>query len=87
MTSSGFVLVRIVVPAVTRDLHVTYRLPTQLDVDTELSATLVDRRGRDLYMEASASQAGRRIVTATARFVEVDLAHPSNPAARFDTRR
>ena len=80
----GFVLVRVMVPAVTRDLRVTYRLPTRLGVDTELSATLVERRGRDLHMEASASQAGRRIVTASAHFVEVDVAHLFDPSARFD---
>jgi len=79
----GFVLVRIMVPAVTRDLHVTYRLPTRLDVDTHLTASLVERRGRDLHLEASASQGGRQIVTATAHFVEVDFAHLSDPSARF----
>lgn len=79
----GFVLVRIMVPAVTRDLHVTYRLPTRLDVDTELDAALVGRDGRDLHLEARASQGGREIVTATARFVEVDLLHLSDPSARF----
>ncbi|AXV06695.1 hypothetical protein DVS28_a2010 [Euzebya pacifica] len=35
-------------------------------------------------MEASASQAGRRIVTASAHFVEVDVAHLFDPSARFD---
>lgn len=79
----GFVLVRVLTPAVTRDLSVRYRLPVRLDVPTRLQARLVERVSRELHIEATASQDDVVVVSATAVFVEVDLEHLSAPAARF----
>lgn len=79
----GFVLVRVLTPAVTQDLSVRYRLPVRLDIPTGLRARLVDRVGRELHMEATVSQDDVVVATAAAVFVEVDLDHLFAPAARF----
>jgi acyl-coenzyme A thioesterase PaaI-like protein len=79
----GFVLVRVLTPAVTRDLALRYRLPVRLNVPTRLQARLVERVGRELHMEATVSQDDVVVATATAVFIEVDLDHLSAPAARF----
>ena len=79
----GFVLVRVLTPAVTRDLSVTYRLPVRLDTPTHMQAGLTGRDGRELHMEATVTQDDRTAVRATATFIEVDLDHLVAPAARF----
>ena len=79
----GFVLVRVLVPAVTRDLGCRFRLPVRLDVPTRLDAWLVERDGRELHMEASATQEDLEVVHARATFVEVDVEHLTAPAERF----
>ena len=79
----GFVLVRVLTPAVTQDLSIRYRLPVRLDVPTRLQARLVERVGRELHMEATASQDDVVVASATAVFAEVDLDHLFAPAARF----
>lgn len=79
----GFVLVRVLTPAVTRDLAVTYRLPVRLGIPTRLDARLRDRDGRELHMQATVSQGDMVVATARAVFVEVDMEHLAAPAARF----
>ena len=79
----GFVLVRILTPAVTRELTVTYRLPVRLDVPVRIDACLERRDGRDLHITGSVTQADNVVVRARAVFVEVDLQHLASPAAKF----
>lgn len=79
----GFVLVRVLTPAVTRDLALTYRLPVRLRIPTRLDARLIDRAERDLHMQATVTQDDVVVVTAHATFVEVDMEHLAAPAARF----
>lgn len=79
----GFVLVRVLTPAVTRDLALTYRLPVRLHVPTRLDARLTAREGRQLHMEATVTQGNVVVVTARAMFIEVDMQHLAAPAARF----
>lgn len=79
----GFVLVRVLTPAVTRDLSLTYRLPVRLRVPTRLDAWLDRRDGRDLHMQATVTQDDVVVATAAAMFVEVDMEHLAAPAARF----
>lgn len=67
-----FVLVWILVPAVTRDLTVRYRRPVRLDEDCHLTARCDDRHGRELRLSAVLEQRGRVAAEADAVFVEVD---------------
>lgn len=83
----GFVLVRILTPAVTRDLQLRYRLPVRLDVETELTARLAARDGRELHLDAEVRQEDLVVVTANATFIEVDVEHLAAPAARFGLGR
>lgn len=75
----GFVLVRILVPAVTRDLTVRYRRPVRLDEDCLLTARCDDREGRELHLSATLEQRGRVAAEADAVFVEVDPQRLMNP--------
>lgn len=48
----GFVLVRIMVPAVTRELTVRYRRPVRLDEECRLTARCDHRQRRDRHLSA-----------------------------------
>lgn len=67
----GFVLFRILVPAVTRDLQVRYRRPVHLHTPCALSARLVGREGRELHMAGEVQQEGQVKASAEAVFVEL----------------
>jgi acyl-coenzyme A thioesterase PaaI-like protein len=64
----GLVLVRVLVPAVTVDLAVSYRRPVHLEVPCDLRAEVVDRDGRDLHLAGTLDQDGERKVAASGRF-------------------
>ncbi|HWH32927.1 MAG TPA: PaaI family thioesterase [Egibacteraceae bacterium] len=68
----GFVLVRILVPAVTRDLQVRYRRPVHLHTPCALSARLVGREGREVHMAGELRQEGQVKAAAEAVFVELE---------------
>lgn len=72
----GFLLYRVGELAVTRTLTVDYLRPVLLGVDYHLTATVRERAGRRLHVDASATQiAGPRVATAHAAFVIVDVEH------------
>lgn len=75
----GFVLVRILVPAVTRELTVRYRRPVRLDEECRLTARCDHREDRELHLSAELHQRGRVAAEADAVFVEVDPQRLMNP--------
>lgn len=75
----GFVLVRILVPAVTRDLTIHYRRPVRLDEPCSVEAHVARRHGRELHMVATLEQRDRVAAEADAVFVEVDPARLLSP--------
>jgi acyl-coenzyme A thioesterase PaaI-like protein len=77
----GMVLVRELIPAVTRDLSVSYRRPIHLDEPCVLTGRLVERDGRDLHLEAAIEQHDEVKVTSTARFRVLD---PERIANRYE---
>ena len=80
----GFVLVRVLLPAVTHELSITYHRPVQLGVDCELHARLDSRDERRLRLSATLVQNGKVAVDSTALFVTVDpkrLVPPPSPTA------
>ncbi len=80
----GMVLIRELLPAVTRDLAVSYRRPIHLDEPCVLAGRLVGRDGRDLDLEATIEQHGEVKVTSTARFRILDPARIANRYAPVD---
>jgi acyl-coenzyme A thioesterase PaaI-like protein len=68
----GFVLVRVLVPAVTRELTVRYLRPVLLDEDCHLDAHVTRRDDRELHMRATLMQRSKTAAEADAVFVEVD---------------
>jgi acyl-coenzyme A thioesterase PaaI-like protein len=64
----GYVLMRVLVPAVTAELSVSYRRPLHLDEPCVLRAEVVGRTDRDLDLLATIEQHERCKVEARARF-------------------
>jgi len=76
----GFVLTIHESPAYTAELTVRYRRPTPVGEEIEFRARLVDRHGRRLHIEASATDAaGTKIAEATGLFITI-------PREKFDHR-
>jgi acyl-coenzyme A thioesterase PaaI-like protein len=76
----GQVLLRILVPAVTRTLTVDYQRPVHLGEPCQLHAALTGRDGRRLTMHGRLEQDGEVKVTADAVFVEIE---PERLANRY----
>lgn len=68
----GFLLVRLLDPAVTRRLTVDYRRAVHLETPSLLRAELEGRDGRELHMRAELRQRGELRASATAMFVKLD---------------
>lgn len=80
----GFLLYRVGELAVTRTLTVEYLRPVLLGVDYQFTATVRERAGRRLHVEASATQVdGPRVATAHATFVVVDVEHFAQGSTRL----
>jgi acyl-coenzyme A thioesterase PaaI-like protein len=77
----GLVLVRVLVPAVTVDLSVSYRRPVHLDEPCRLWAEVVHRDGRDLDLHATLEQHDERKVEARGRF---RIIGPERMANRYE---
>jgi len=72
----GFLLYRVGELAVTRTLTVEYLRPVLLGMDYQLTASVRERAGRRLQVEASATQVeGPHVASAHATFVVVDVEH------------
>ena len=72
----GFLLYRVGELAVTRSLTVEYLRPVLLGTDYEFTAKVRTREGRRLHVDASAVETdGRRVATADATFIIVDVDH------------
>lgn len=67
----GFVLMRVLVPAVTRELSVTYLQPVLLDTPIELIGRCDRRDGRELHLSGEMVQDGRVVARAAGVFVHV----------------
>ena len=78
----GFVLMRLLVPGVTRDLQIRFRRPIALGVPVHLRAGLTSRDDRHLRMAATGHQGELLVVEAEATFTEVDIQHLADPTAR-----
>lgn len=72
----GFLLYRVGELAVTRTLTVDYLRPVLLGVDYHFTATVRERAGRRLHVEAAATQVdGPQVAAAHATFIIVDVEH------------
>jgi acyl-CoA thioesterase FadM len=79
----GFLQYLVGGPAVTRRLEIEYLQPVLLDVTYRLEAHLTGRDGRRLQVEATITDPeGQRVLTSTAMFVLVDVAHFAAAYAR-----
>jgi acyl-coenzyme A thioesterase PaaI-like protein len=77
----GLVLVRVLVPAVTVDLSVSYRRPVHLDEPCLLRAEVVGRAERDLDLQATVEQHDETKVEARGRF---RIISPERMANRYE---
>jgi acyl-coenzyme A thioesterase PaaI-like protein len=77
----GLVLVRVLVPAVTVELSVSYRRPVHLDEPCRLRAEVVGREGRDLDLRATVEQHHEVKVEAQGRF---RIISPERMANRYE---
>jgi acyl-coenzyme A thioesterase PaaI-like protein len=68
----GMVLLRVLVPAVTTDLSVSYRRPLHLDEPCVLRAEVAEREGRNLDLLGTIEQHDRRKVEGRGRFRVID---------------
>lgn len=69
----GYVLMRVLTLAVTKELTVRYRRPVRLAEELEAVARLDHRDDRDLYVSGEIIQGGIIAATATAIFTEVSV--------------
>jgi acyl-coenzyme A thioesterase PaaI-like protein len=77
----GLVLVRVLVPAVTVELSVSYRRPVHLDAPCLLRAEVVGRAERDLELRATVEQHEETKVEARGRF---RIISPERMANRYE---
>jgi acyl-coenzyme A thioesterase PaaI-like protein len=82
----GMVLLRVLVPAVTVDLNVSYRRPIHLDDPCVLRAEVVGREGRDLDLRGSIEQHDERKVEASGRFRIIERERMMNRYERVERR-
>jgi acyl-coenzyme A thioesterase PaaI-like protein len=80
----GFLIVRLLVPAVTRQLTVDYQRAVHLEVPSVLRAELAGRDGRELSLRAELRQQDHLRAAATATFVELAPERLLNRYERID---